>query len=490
VVTVAAGEAGKKMLTATGDHMRRYAESIGADFVVLDWPGIKDWPVSAKFAVARVLDHYDRILYLDADVLCRAGAVNVFDLCGPDEFGFVDELEEQRKYHKGSVEEIYKRFRTRMGHPEAEIRWMLNSGVMVVPKSHQAVLEVPDGLWVEDVYPGRHFSEQNAIGAALLASGLSYRILPKKANYQDWTDPGFRKAPKDALLHASGAGKDRFDRARMLTALAVAHPWPFTPGVEPPADGWSADLRHVRWIRDTLQTGRFRKVLEVGCMYGYSTSAFLDALKAGRVDSVDLCEPAPTPELRALLAGAGDKVRLHECTVQELFARPWGGWDLVFLDGDHDRTTAEVEVKTLLRNRVRAVFVHDSASAFTGPPVIKEGLAGAGYKTVEDAVARPGEITDRGMLFATLGAADFRAGAAAGGFEVPAAKPAARVPLEVRPPCRWEGDVVVPCGSYHGDEAEKRHVRECDLLGGFCTRAAPEKGHKVCAACTKHEVEA
>jgi hypothetical protein len=163
---------------------------------------------------------------------------------------------------------------------------------------------------------------------------------------------------------------------------------------------------------------------------------------------------------------------------------------LVFLDGDHDRTTAEEEVKTLLRNRVRAVFVHDSASAFTGPPVIKEGLAGAGYKTVEDAVARPGEITDRGMLFATLGAADFRAGAAAGGFEVPAAKPAARVPLEVRPPCRWEGDVVVPCGSYHGDEAEKRHVRECDLLGGFCTRAAPEKGHKVCAACTKHEVEA
>ncbi|HYH66841.1 MAG TPA: hypothetical protein VD866_19260, partial [Urbifossiella sp.] len=50
LVTVAAGEKGRRLLKVSGPLMERYARRIGATFVVLDWPGPAAWPMGCKFA--------------------------------------------------------------------------------------------------------------------------------------------------------------------------------------------------------------------------------------------------------------------------------------------------------------------------------------------------------------------------------------------------------------------------------------------------------
>lgn len=222
VVTVVVGAEAEACHAAGERHLRAYAERVGADLVVLRWPGHPAWPMSAKFAVARTLDHYERIAYVDADVLLRPGCVDLFAMCAEGEFGFVDELAWQRAYPAFRREDRYQRFRAAMGFkPAAALPWYGNTGVMVVPESHRELLLSPD-----TPMPVEHCAEQDWIGARLLDSRLPYRLMDRRANWQNWTDPGFAAAPADAVLHWSGAGRDRRERARQIAEWAARHPLP------------------------------------------------------------------------------------------------------------------------------------------------------------------------------------------------------------------------------------------------------------------------
>lgn len=210
VVTVAVGEVGRELLAASGPAMARFARRVGADFVVLDWPGHPAWPMSAKFAIPRALDHYERIVYADADVLFRPGCVNPFDLCGPTEFGACDELPWQLldPYRRHGVLTNYERTRRETGlAAEAVPPWYFNLGVYVASAEHRPLLDAP-------TVPVRpyHCGEQDLINARVLAAGTPVRLLDRRANWQNWTDAGFRHAPADAVLHWSGGGHDRTRR--------------------------------------------------------------------------------------------------------------------------------------------------------------------------------------------------------------------------------------------------------------------------------------
>jgi len=227
VVTVGAGEEAGELLRVTETYMRAYAARHGADFVRLTWPGHPSWPMSCKFAVARALDYYERIAYVDADVLLRPGCVNLFEACAPDEFGACDELPWHRLYHKFGRERGYQEFRAKMGFPKvAHLPWMVNCGVMVVPRSHRELLMPP-----ATPIPIHHCAEQDHTNARLLASGLPLRLIDRRCNWQNWTDHDFLAAPKDAILHWSGASRRRA-RAQEILALAPPLPPIFGIGME------------------------------------------------------------------------------------------------------------------------------------------------------------------------------------------------------------------------------------------------------------------
>lgn len=390
IVTVAVGAEAVAMLAITRTYMEAYAERLGADFVALDWPGHPAWPMSSKFAVARTLDHYERIAFIDADVLLRPGCVDVFSQCNPHEFGILNEADSHRRMPHFRVLEGYQAFRSSMGFPERPDLPYLNTGVMVIPRSHQRVLLPP-------TVPIRisHIAEQDWIQSQLVDSGLPYVFLDRRCNWQHWTDHNFSEAPTDAILHWSGMKQGRVDSIRKW---AEHFPLDFDP--------WSIDARHRDWLYYEMLTGKYRRVLEIGSHKGYSTQAFLDALAAGAVDEVHLCELEPTPELLSLIDGKPG-ITLHRCPSVELLERD-SRWDLVFVDGDHQPETCLREAEILIAAKVPAVFAHDTSAdpvkypGCEGPPLAKRVYEAAGYCLEEDARNRPGERTDRGMLLATL----------------------------------------------------------------------------------------
>lgn len=212
LVTVVVGEEGERLHASSGPAMRAYADRMGVDIVVLRWPGHPDWPMSAKFGIGRVLDHYERIAYVDADVLLRKSSVNLFDMCNPDEMGVVDELQFHRMQPKLGREVAYQQFRKDMGFQTVRhLPWYFNAGVMVVPRSHSSLLLPPP-----IPMPTLHCAEQDHTNAMLLDSGMKYRLMDRRANWQNWTDHEFRSAPTDAILHWSGAGHGRRDRAKEI----------------------------------------------------------------------------------------------------------------------------------------------------------------------------------------------------------------------------------------------------------------------------------
>lgn len=224
VVTVVVGTEAQAMHAAARRHLEAYARRLGADLVVLDWPGHPDWPMSSKFAIGRVLDHYERVCYLDADTLCRPNCVDLFALCDDDEWGWVDELPWHRTMSKFGREKAYLAFRREMGFKDVpHLPWMCNAGVLVVPARYRDLLLPP----TEPIKPG-HCAEQDLVNARVLDGFLDgrvkVRLLDRRSNHQSWTDWGFKAATSDALLHWSGAGKDRKTRPAQIAEWAARHP--------------------------------------------------------------------------------------------------------------------------------------------------------------------------------------------------------------------------------------------------------------------------
>lgn len=221
VVTVAAGKIGRDLLEASGRHQMAYADRLGADWLVLDWPGHPSWPMSAKFMIARALDHYERIIYLDADTLCRPGCVDLLAMCAPDEIGVCDEMPYHKLISQFGRERKYKAFRKAMGFPNVPIPWMFNAGVMVLPRSARDLLLPPTGP-----IPVDHCAEQDWLNAQFLASGHKYRLMDRRANWQKWTSNGFEDAPPEAILHWSGSEKDTTHRVKQIRRYAELYPLP------------------------------------------------------------------------------------------------------------------------------------------------------------------------------------------------------------------------------------------------------------------------
>jgi hypothetical protein len=214
VVTVAVGEESKRCLAVSYPLMRTFADAVGADLHVSEWPGVAEWPMSCKFGIAGFAALYERILYVDADVILRPGCVNPLELCPAGRMGVVDELQHHRQQPKFGRERAYQQFRREMGFRSVpSLPWMFNAGVMVVPNTHAELLLPPAGPM-----PKGHCAEQDHTNARLLDSALPYVLMDRRCNWQNWTDWEWRAAPADAVLHWSGAGEGRRNRAAEMAA--------------------------------------------------------------------------------------------------------------------------------------------------------------------------------------------------------------------------------------------------------------------------------
>lgn len=164
---------------------------------------------------------------------------------------------------------------------------------------------------------------------------------------------------------------------------------------------WAIDLRHANILRAVVEKIRPKVVMEIGSHKGHSTAAFVKALDACPDTILHLVEPAPTPELHALLQRSPHKQRivLHTENSWETGLRA----DMVFIDGDHG-WPCMADLSHALCAGTPVIAVHDTQShglgigGCEGAQKAADILRAASGRTwVCDEVKREGEYTHRGF---------------------------------------------------------------------------------------------
>lgn len=207
--------------------MREYAHSLGADFLAVvdndiasaENEDTREIPFG-KLSISDLFGVYDRILYLDGDILVRPGAPDVFTVVPKDQIGAtrVDHLplEFAPAIRDGGVKQDIDLSQKIFG----ELGWeeeYFNSGVLVLSAPHREMLEhcrKHSGEWVSE--KSRAFNDQTLINYWTYRLQIPVYDLGRKYNHTpafNWQDHRYNSY----FIHYAGfRGHRRGNRYRQM----------------------------------------------------------------------------------------------------------------------------------------------------------------------------------------------------------------------------------------------------------------------------------
>jgi len=177
VFTLCIGDFYRDLSAFTHPPIKEYARRIGADLIVTTDTELN--PVQyAKFGIRVLLEKYDRVLYLDSDILVRPTAPDIFEVVPEDRIGLLDES--PLGYH-----EKFDLFLSQHG-PALLPAWRrhkkcYNAGVMVCSKRHRDIFQLPKALY-------DHYFEQSYFNMRLLQERVPVFDLPPQFNRMIYLD--------------------------------------------------------------------------------------------------------------------------------------------------------------------------------------------------------------------------------------------------------------------------------------------------------------
>ena len=133
LVTIVVGDSARRMAASTNPLMKRYADRAGADFVVIDRPRFGALYYE-KFQLYDLFPTYDRILYVDNDVLISPDSPDLFREVNEAEFAAASE----ETWSKSGV------CKSAIFNELGEVAWRypyFNAGVMLASRAHRAVFD-------------------------------------------------------------------------------------------------------------------------------------------------------------------------------------------------------------------------------------------------------------------------------------------------------------------------------------------------------------
>jgi len=139
VVSLCIGERFDKIRRTTFPRMQRYAEAVGADFIPITEPKLfLCTPHCEMYQVFDLWDRYERILFLDADVVVRRNAGDIFGEVPDDRIGLFNE-----GHHVWNLFEERHAVR-QCGMIEWPRGFYYNSGVVVSSYLYRDIYEYPE----------------------------------------------------------------------------------------------------------------------------------------------------------------------------------------------------------------------------------------------------------------------------------------------------------------------------------------------------------
>ena len=190
----------KEMTDITHPIMRKYAEKIGADFIVLGDKGEEHYHYRI-LQLYDLFDKYDRIISMDSDILIQDNCPNLFDVVPEDMIGSV--LED-----KGSRTEERRQRIKKIQMMFGSIGWKtgyINTGVAVFSKEHRDIFRKRE-LWFDfgydDVYLGYHLNKAN-----IQIFELDWKFNCMRCFLESWN--GNPNKFDAYILHYAGGGSDK-----------------------------------------------------------------------------------------------------------------------------------------------------------------------------------------------------------------------------------------------------------------------------------------
>jgi len=199
IVSIAIGKNFVNLSQVTFPIIEKYAKRIGADFIPITEQKVSiTSPHWEKFQLFDYLEIYDRILYLDCDILIKEDADNLFEVVPYEKLGMFNEapFTSNRGY---SIEQGAHDYRIK------DFTWdrcYYNSGVMVLSKDHRFMFKKPE----REIF---NFFEQTYLNLLIQSHSVPIHNLHYKYNRMSCID-GFNGEPRHAsqFIHYAGINPD------------------------------------------------------------------------------------------------------------------------------------------------------------------------------------------------------------------------------------------------------------------------------------------
>lgn len=184
ITTLCIGEEAESLRKAAVPLMESYSERCNADFRVLGSKGCTTDSDAyyQKFQVRDLLDQYQRVLYIDMDVLISPLSVDLFKIVPPNAFGAtgVESVLRSASNEKSIMQQCF-----------GDVGWTapyFNAGVMLFSQSTKPMLDFSienKDRWIEFVRENnvKTFNDQSLLNYAFNFNGPSFFDLGESFNF-------------------------------------------------------------------------------------------------------------------------------------------------------------------------------------------------------------------------------------------------------------------------------------------------------------------
>jgi len=178
VLTIAIGPDYHRIGQLTHPILRKYAKKIGAEFVVINKKFISQTtPHWEKFQIFNLLEKYERILYLDSDLIIRDDCPDLFKIVPPEKLGVFNEAPFTDR-SKELMIDICKQYGETLQSWNGKY---YNSGVMVISQKHKYMFRKPE----KEIFS---FYEQSYLNMIIAKENIDVYELPHKFNRMTCVD--------------------------------------------------------------------------------------------------------------------------------------------------------------------------------------------------------------------------------------------------------------------------------------------------------------
>ena len=240
IVTLAIGSFANSLLDISGPLFSEYSRKIGADYIVIKDEKFANlglnMPSIEKFQLYEILEQYNRIIYLDADIILSPHLNNLFDVVPYDMIGAVydnrfniPQFSEDDEHENAHLQDMID-IQNILGN----INWIdgyINTGVLVCSDIHRDIFKNP----YLQIGLSRQYYEQTLLNYNIYK--LQYPVFPLDRKYNGMIINGFTcedvnyvspcypgQNKKDALImHFAGDGRERTSRGLNLRELMRIH---------------------------------------------------------------------------------------------------------------------------------------------------------------------------------------------------------------------------------------------------------------------------